>query len=326
MKPLLLHYFITNRCNAQCRFCDIWKTQPKIDADTEQVLLNLSEAKKAGCRFVDFTGGEPLLHPDLPLYLKKAREYGFITSVTTNALLFPQRARELAGCIDLLHFSIDADIKELNDSIHGVKTFDSVMESIPIALKNRLIPDLLFTYSDDNIDHFLGIGNYAREKKLMIILDPVFSLDGKETVSAATHQKAFEYSSLPGVYLNKAHIALREQGGNRIGEPYCKAVSSTLVILPDNTLALPCFHHCTEKIALKPSFVCALNHIHRLAALKNQGRYPFCSGCHINCYFDPSYSFLRNELFIKSIAAKFRYAVRKYFLYKRPINFIFQKF
>ena len=36
---------------------------------------NLRDAKKAGCRFVDFTGGEPLLHPELPRFLSEPRPW-----------------------------------------------------------------------------------------------------------------------------------------------------------------------------------------------------------------------------------------------------------
>ncbi len=322
MKPLLLHYFITNRCNARCRFCAIWKEQPKKDVKSENVSQNLSDARKAGCRFVDFTGGEPLLHPDLPLFLKKAKEHGLITSVTTNTILFPDRVRELAGLIDLLHFSIDADNAELNDDLHGTMTYNTALRSIPLAINNNLFPDLLFTYSDTNIDHFLGLYRVARENKIMIILDPLFNPEGRDTVLPATHRKALEYSRLPGVYLNKAHLALRQQGGNSTIKTICKAVSSVIVVLPDNTLALPCFHHCREKIEIKPSLTSVLSHPLRLEALKNQGHYSFCEGCHINCYFDPSYTFLRNDLFIKSITTKGRYAFQKYFRYKRPFHFM----
>ena len=216
IRPLLLHYFITNRCNAQCQFCDIWKEQPKRDAETDCVVSNLYHARKAGCKFVDFTGGEPLLHPDLPVFLRKAREFGFITSVTTNTILFPEKAPALAGIVDLLHFSIDADNPQLNDRIHGCKTYDSVMASIPIALSHKLAPDLLFTYSDLNINSFMGIYRIARKNRLIVILDPLFNLDGRDTVSAKTHQLARKYSRLPGVYLNKAHLLLRKQGGNNI--------------------------------------------------------------------------------------------------------------
>ena len=44
-----------------------------------------------------------------------------------------------------------------------------------------------------------------------------------------------------------------------------------------------------------------------------------CEGCHINCYFDPSYQRSISGLFIQSTRAKARYAFTKYVLYKRPL-------
>lgn len=319
IRPLLLHYFITNRCNAQCQFCGIWKEQPKRDAETDYVISNLYHAREAGCKFVDFTGGEPLLHPELPLFLRKAREFGFITSVTTNALLFPVKASELAGLVDLLHFSIDADNRQLNDRIHGTETYEAVMASIPIALSRKLVPDLLFTYSDLNIHSFMGIYRIARENRIIVILDPQFNLAGRDTVSEKTHHLARRYSRLPGVYLNKAHLLLRKQGGNNRKKPLCKAVSSTLVILPDNSLALPCYHHRTDSIKITHSLDYIINTPKRFGAIHYQGTYPFCEGCHINCYFDPSFTVLFNNYFLLSILAKISYGIQKYLFYRRPL-------
>ena len=318
MRPLLLHYFITNRCNAKCQFCDIWKEQPKKDAETDYVISNLYHAKKAGCKFVDFTGGEPLLHPDLPIFLRKAREFGFRSSVTTNTLLFPSQVNELTGLIDLLHFSIDADNALLNDKIHGAENYASVLESIPAALSHKLVPDLLFTYSDRNIDSFAGIYNLARKNKIIVILDPVFSLDGNDTVSEKTHKKALKYNKLSGVYLNKAHLLLRKQGGNNIKKTLCKSVSSTIVILPDNSLALPCYHHKSDSLKITPPLDYILNSPKRLQAIQDQGKHLFCKGCHINCYFDPSFTFQLNKYFLLSMSAKIRYAFYKYIIYRHP--------
>jgi len=324
MKPILLHYYITNRCNARCQFCKIWNQQPKQDANPEHVISNLYHARKAGCRFVDFTGGEPLLHPDLPLFLKKARESGYITSVTTNTLLFPLRAHELAGLIDLLHFSIDGDTQQLNDELHGCKTYQSVMESVPAALSRNMAPDLLFTYSDRNINSFMGLYEYSKKNRLMIILDPEFNTEGNDAVSAAAHRKALRFSRLPGVYLNRAHLQLRRLGGNNPEKPLCKAVRSTIVIQPDNTVALPCYHHKRHTVAITPSLDFALTNPIRIRALEEEGRHAFCRGCHINCYFDPSYSYMRNTLFLKSLSAKLRYAIRKYLIYMHPAPFRFR--
>jgi MoaA/NifB/PqqE/SkfB family radical SAM enzyme len=315
-KPMLLHYFITNRCNAKCEFCSIWKETVKTDALTEQVFYNLYSAKQAGCRFVDFTGGEPLLHPQLPEFLKEAKRLKFITSVTTNCINFKSQAHKLAGTIDLLHFSLDADTKILHDTIRGAASYDAVLAAIPLAIEHNLAPDILFTYTNNNINAFIGVYALARRYNLMVILDPVFSLDGKDSATAETHAKAVTLSKLPGVYLNKAHLALRAKGGNNINKTFCKAVSSTLVILPDNTLALPCYHHAQEYCNLTESpLQTVIKSEQRLQAMQEQGHYLFCKGCHINCYFDPSFTFSQNPFFLKSIMAKLSYGYAKYLRY-----------
>jgi MoaA/NifB/PqqE/SkfB family radical SAM enzyme len=323
MKPLLLHYFITNRCNAACTFCSIWKDMPKVDARRDDVMANLAAAKEAGCSFADFTGGEPLLHNDLPLFLREAKRLKFITSVTTNCICFPERAKELGGLVDLLHFSLDADNAALHNKIRGSDSFGKVMESIPAALSNNLTPDILFTYTNDNIGSFVGVYELARKNKLMVILDPVFSLDGKDMVSRETHRAALAWAKNPGVYLNRAHLKLRFMGGNRPGRNYCRAASAAIVILPDNRLALPCFHHAMEFVPIQGSLKQALGSPQRRDAKKYQGRYPFCEGCHINCYFDPSYCYAPTSLCFSSLLAKSSYAFIKYAVYKRktPVKF-----
>lgn len=318
MRPLLLHYYITNRCNARCAFCDIWREIPKADAQSAHVLQNLTHARRAGCRFVDFTGGEPLLHPDLPLFLAEARRLGFITSVTTNCMIFDQRAAELAGLVDLLHFSIDADNAELHNRIRGCDSYAKILAAIPAALANDLAPDLLFTYTNENIDSFAGVYELGRRNKLMVILDPVFSLDGKDIASRETHNKALAWSRKPGVYLNKAHLALRRMGGNSVQKTLCRAASSTIVLLPDNRLALPCFHHAFDFVSVNKSLAVALRDQRRIDAVRRQGTYPSCEGCHINCYFDPSYTAPAwGRLAFPSLVVKASYAFTKYLVYRR---------
>ncbi len=290
---------------------------PKKDALQKEVVRNLKAARNAGCRFVDFTGGEPLLHPDLPLFLDEAKKVGLITSVTTNCILFPSRVHEFNRKIDLLHFSLDADTPQLHDSIRGGPSFDKVLQSIPLAIQNHLVPDLLFTYTDENIAAFEGVYKIARKYRLIAILDPVFSTNGVDTVSHSTHLQALRLSAKKGVYLNKAHISLRLMGCNHIRKPSCRAVDSTIVIVPDNTRVLPCFHHRCISIPFGPEYRSDIQLSDTFTKVRSmQGRYPFCEGCHINCYFDPSYNYLHNRLFFQSLMAKFTYISMKYFIYK----------
>ncbi len=319
MKHTLLHYYITNRCNSKCIFCDIWHESKKYDAIAEDVFRNLYSAKKSGCSFVDFTGGEPLLHPELPAFLKEAKRTGFITSVTTNCLLFRKRAPELDNLIDLLHFSIDSSDASEHNRIRGVDCFSHVIDSINEAKKYRLVPDLLFTYTNENIDHADGVYTIAKNNRLMMILDPVFDPWSSDQLSLKTHQKALAFSRRSGVYLNTAHLSLRAQGGNHIREPLCRAMDSTIVILPDNTMALPCFHHRSSMLPVQGDIDIIFRSDEYKRHQLNQGKYTFCEGCHINCYFDPSYTYMMNSLTWQSIISKLRYTWTKHILYRRPI-------
>ena len=104
--PLLCNYYITTKCNARCAFCDIYKKKG-IHANLNDIKSNLHDLKKLGIRFIDFTGGEPLLHPYIHDILKCAKKMGFITTVTTNCILYPSHYRKIQGLVDLLHFSLD---------------------------------------------------------------------------------------------------------------------------------------------------------------------------------------------------------------------------
>ncbi|MGM0462472.1 MAG: radical SAM protein [Fibrobacterota bacterium] len=320
-KPILLHYYITEACNAKCIFCDIWKKKSPAFARMEHVEKNLRDAGKAGCKFVDFTGGEPLLHRDLPAFLSMAKKAGYITSVTTNALLFEKKAPLLTGKIDLLHFSIDSDNREQHNHIRGVSSFDAVIQAVDTALKLNMKPDLLFTYTADNINNIQGIVDFAKKKRIMLILDPVFTPGSPDPLSHTIHNAAAAIAKKHShVYLNKAHLTLRKQGGNKTDSPRCFAVESALVILPDNRLALPCYHRAETLLKIDNNLSALLESTARKNHIHLQGKHSYCENCHINCYFDPSYNYKIDTLFFQSMEAKVRYGIQKYIVQKIPFT------
>ncbi len=308
--PVLLHYFITYRCNCFCTFCDIWKMkEPRAgkDAEIHDVDRNLHAAYRLGARFVDFTGGEPLMHPDLPHMLKMAKIIGFRTSVTTNCLLYPRRAKELAGLVDLLHFSLDAASPGLHNALRGKKAFFAVMESIDTARRLDEKPDILFTVTDRNIDQLEKLERFCRKTGLLLIVNPVFTHLSPNPLKTENLHRLRRRHKVQNVYVNKAFLNFKLAGGNDIRKPRCRAVSSTLVISPYNRLLLPCFHFCMDTVPIKN----ALENIpgtdtfawHR----SRQGRFDFCKGCSLNCYFDPSFLYKFDRYFFESLSAKAGY-------------------
>jgi MoaA/NifB/PqqE/SkfB family radical SAM enzyme len=179
--PILGHYYITNRCNARCDFCPIWKERPALMADPDNVRRHLTELRAVGVRFVDFTGGEPLLHPRLPDFLAWAKSQHLRTTVTTNCILYPRYAEQLKGLVDFLHFSLDSASPELHDRLRGVPCFHKVMESIDIALSLGEHPDILFTATPETSHQLPKLTELARKHKLMVIVNPLFPLNGRAT-------------------------------------------------------------------------------------------------------------------------------------------------
>src|SRR5690606_21311320 len=248
MKPVLCNYYVTYRCNAKCGFCDIWE-QPSPMIAIEDARRNLHDLKRLGVRIVDFTGGEPLLHSDLAELLQLAKELGFITTVTSNGLLYPKRARELAGLIDMLHFSIDSSRAEEHNASRGVRCFDKLMESIDIALSLGERPDLLFTVTNENVHRLEEIyETISYPNQLILIINPLFEYNQlgaglRDEVLAQMER----FARKPYTYLNNAFLTLRRRGGNDPDDPVCRAVSTCVVISPFNELVLPCYHYGLER-------------------------------------------------------------------------------
>ena len=312
--PILCNYYVTYRCNASCGFCDIWeKPSPYITLDDAE--HNFRDLKKLGVKVIDFTGGEPLLHQSLPELLALAKSYKFITTVTTNGLLYPKMAEKLKGKIDMLHFSLDSSVKEIHDKGRGVACFDFVMESIKIAKSLGERPDILFTVFDHNIDEIEAIyNNICRPNDLVLILNPVFEYNGLAAESQLNElqlNKLLARGKKAGVYLNEAFISLRKDGGNHIDKPICKAASTTIVISPENKLILPCYHLGIEEFAINNQLfdLYKSNEIQKL--VQQEGKYEKCEGCTINCYMQPSFAVEMNKYFFKALPSTLKYNFMK---------------
>jgi MoaA/NifB/PqqE/SkfB family radical SAM enzyme len=306
-RPILLHYFITYQCNCRCKFCSIWQNPVKKHALTADVKRNLTEAFQLGTRFVDFTGGEPLLHPNLCDMLKYAKKLGYRTSITTNCYHYPSMARELKGLVDYLHFSLDSALQQQHDNLRGASVFESVMHSIDLARSLDEKPDLLYTVTCENFDQFSILSELCRKIGLVLLVNPVFSHLQKIKLSRESVTLLNNAWYKPYVYVNKAIHHLKANGGNSIRHPTCRAITSTIVISPLNELLLPCFHFCQLKIPIEKSLQKILGTPEYRKYYQRQGQFDFCDGCSINCYFDPSFIYKMDRYLILSLFAKAKY-------------------
>jgi len=308
--PVLCNYYVTYRCNASCSFCDIWeKPSPYIHLDDVQ--KNLKDLKRLGVKVIDFTGGEPLLHREIDHLLAMAKEAGFITTLTTNGLLYPKWATRITKLVDMLHFSLDSIDKETHDQHRGVACYDFVMESIKIAASLGERPDILFTVTPENVDEIEQIyQQVSQPNSLILILNPVFDYNGmnvEDTFTSADLRKLRSWGKKPGIYLNDAFIQLRLDGGNHIDSPICKAASSTIVISPFNELVLPCYHLGKSSLPIEGKLRELYSSVEVQELIAMEGRHEECEGCTINCYMQPSFAVEMNKYFWRALPSTFKY-------------------
>lgn len=107
---------------------------------TEDWLRVLEEAHALGVVQAHFSGGEPLLRPDVEALVRRARELEFYTNlITSGAGLTRERGRALADCgLDNVQLSIQASTVDLNNSIGGRKSYQEKVEAAGVIRDSQL--------------------------------------------------------------------------------------------------------------------------------------------------------------------------------------------
>ncbi len=106
--PLLVHLVPIRRCNIDCGYCNEYDKVSE-PVPTAEMLARIDKLADLGTSVVAFSGGEPMLHPDLDLLIARIRARGRIAGLITNGyLLSPKRIQQLnAAGLDYLQISID---------------------------------------------------------------------------------------------------------------------------------------------------------------------------------------------------------------------------
>lgn len=155
--PLLVNWEITQRCNARCRYCNIWDSASG-ELDTEKVLSIIQELSLLGTRMIHFTGGEPLLREDIGTILDYCRQKNISTAMNSNGSLVPARIKAI-GTLDLLGLSLDGP-EEVHDYIRGEGSYRKTIEAISMVRATDIKLRLLVTLSKCN----LGAVDFLLEK------------------------------------------------------------------------------------------------------------------------------------------------------------------
>lgn len=99
---------ITNICNMNCSFCHGHSRAPRQMSIQEFECILGKLAGQTNYIYYHLMG-EPLLHPQLPNFIKMAGNYGYKSIITTNGTLLRERQDEI----------LDAGVHKVNISLHS---------------------------------------------------------------------------------------------------------------------------------------------------------------------------------------------------------------
>jgi Fe-coproporphyrin III synthase len=182
-------FFPTSRCNSRCISCDWWKSSGADDLTLGEIERLASELPGLGARLVVFSGGEPLLRPDVFEAARLFRAQGVALHLLTSGVLLEKCAAEVAGEFSRVVVSLDATTEKLYAAIRGVMAL-RVVES-GVARLRRLAPHIPVTARAT-----LHRSNF-RELPKLIDHARAMSLDGISFLAADVSSLAFGRDALP---------------------------------------------------------------------------------------------------------------------------------
>jgi len=155
---------LSNRCNLTCPVCFASANQAGYLSEPSyemvvQMLRTLRDQKPVPASAVQFTGGEPTLHPEFFRILRTAREMGFAhVQCASNGLTlaepgFAEKAAE-AG-LQLVYLQFDGIGDELSRKLRGAALFETKRKAVEACrragIRICLVPTIVKGVNDDQV-------------------------------------------------------------------------------------------------------------------------------------------------------------------------------
>jgi len=227
---------ITTRCNMSCNGCfKIHSSVPDLMPDIFSEIINLS--KNIGCKYINFSGGEPLLNPNWDEFLRICYESNITPMLSTNGLLLSNLKNGIFFKLGVLAIPLDGPNSSINDRIRCDGHFSKIV-------------NLINEYKDGDFPFTLKI-NTLVTKANMFNLDPIAkyllndrrivwtlfqeSSRGNHTSIHDTSISKTEFLDVVNRYTNSSDIKCR------ITHLCADSAAEYLIISPDGYIFMPDF-------------------------------------------------------------------------------------
>jgi MoaA/NifB/PqqE/SkfB family radical SAM enzyme len=182
-RPTEIAVLLTERCNARCVHCDIWKNRGKEQAPTvEEWTRTMRDIKRwLGPVHVVFTGGEALLMPFAAEVVSHAASLGLLVEHLSHGFWLDQSRIERMAMGNPWRVTISCDgIGATHDKIRGrAHFFEAVETTIQTLLRLRrqhklgYIIRLKTVIMEHNLHDVAAIAHYAQNHELEVFYQPI---------------------------------------------------------------------------------------------------------------------------------------------------------
>lgn len=133
--PILAQLIVTRKCNLECGYCNEYDlTSTPVPKDV--LFGRIEKLRQLGTLSLEFSGGEPLLHPDLFEIIEYATKKNFITRMMiTNGYLLSEDIIKKLNDVGLTHMQLSVDGVKANSMT--VKVLDRLKPKLELLAKFR---------------------------------------------------------------------------------------------------------------------------------------------------------------------------------------------
>ncbi|MCJ7513325.1 MAG: TIGR04053 family radical SAM/SPASM domain-containing protein, partial [Anaerolineales bacterium] len=201
--PFTIAWEITRACAYACVHCraDAQHRRDPRELSTQDGYRLLERFKAFGSPIVIFTGGDPMMRPDLFDLIGYAAGLGLRCSLTPTATALPTEARlaqaKQAG-IRRIALSLDAPHAELHDGFRGVVgSWDRTMRILRSAQTVGLSAQVNTTVSRHNVDCLEDMVRFVQEAGAVqwsvFFLVPTGRGQVQQMITADEHERVFHW-------------------------------------------------------------------------------------------------------------------------------------
>ena len=131
--PLLAQVVVTRRCNLACGYCNEYDNF-SAPVPLQDLIARIDHLAALNTASITFTGGEPLLHPELDQVIRAARRHGMIVTMITNGFRLSRDWIERLNAADLQGMQVSIDNLEPDEV--SMKSLASVERKLALLSKH----------------------------------------------------------------------------------------------------------------------------------------------------------------------------------------------